>query len=135
MPWAKLQHAIDALDHKVSRLSALVTEGFLAMSKTIEDLASALDAATNAIATALAAESETIHTLSLEVASLRASLTPTKPVSAEVLDHLTAISDRLTAAATTIAAQTITLAQIGADPANPVPAPAEPAPADPTPVA
>lgn len=85
--------------HELAELRSLITKGFQAMGMSLDDLVTAIDNETNAVAA--------------EVAALRAQLAAAPTVTQETLDKLSSISTRLQG--------------IAADPANPVPAPATPA--------
>ena len=84
---------------ELADLRQLVTKGFQSMAMSLDDLVTAIDNETNAVAA--------------EVAALRAQLAAAPTVTQATLDKLSSISTRLQG--------------IAADPANPVPAPPLPA--------
>jgi uncharacterized phage infection (PIP) family protein YhgE len=120
------------IEKKIDELTALIKKGFLITMSQLEDVVSAINTATNAIADGLTAEGSAILTVASEVSSLRSQLTAAPTVTQATLDALAAIQSKLASSATTIQSQSTQLQAIAADPANPVPTPAPatpPAPA------
>lgn len=83
---------------ELAELRGLITKGFQLMGMSLDDLVTAIDNETNAVAA--------------EVAALRAQLAAAPTVTQATLDKLASISGRLQG--------------IAADPNNPVPTPAAP---------
>jgi len=127
--WVKLLHAIvkglQALANGQQRLERIVHERFNDVMGQLEDLAAQLSAAADAITTGLANEQQAIQNVAADVADLAAKLTAAPTVTQATLDSLSAIGQKLTAAAGTIGQHATALQNIVTPPA----APAAPAPA------